>query len=168
MKLEYGIPSDKEAVQLRLGIERGFFVDEGIDLTLQVVFGGPEIAAQYDRGKLKIGELGSPPATTALAKGARFRIVASGIRRRALQYLVVAPSVADWPDLRGKSVGVLSLGSCSYWFGRMVLQRNGLDPDADVRIVGLGSRYPQVIDLFKSRELGAAILSEPKIGRAHV
>ena len=163
MKIEYGVPSDKEGIQLRLGIARGFFADESLDLSLRVVFGGPEIAAEYDSGRLKVGELGSPPATTALAKGARFRIVGSGVRRRTLQYLVAAPSVIDWPDLRGQSLGVLSLGSCSYWFARMVLGRNGLDPDADLRIVGLGPRYPQVIDLFKSGELRAAVLSEPNI-----
>ena len=42
----------------------------------------PGLARRYDDASLKIGELGSPPATTALAKGARFRIVASGVRRR--------------------------------------------------------------------------------------
>ena len=90
MKVEYGIPTDKEALPLALGIERGFFRDEGLDLALKVVFGGPEIAAAYDSGALPIGELGSPPALTALAKGARFKIVGSGIRRRALQYFVAA------------------------------------------------------------------------------
>ena len=50
--VEYGIPTDKEAIQLRLGIERGCFRDEGLDLSLKVVFGGPEIAARYDaRGR---------------------------------------------------------------------------------------------------------------------
>ena len=42
--LEYGIPTDKEALQLRLGIARGFFREEGIVLALKVIFGGPEIA----------------------------------------------------------------------------------------------------------------------------
>jgi len=42
--LEYGIPTDKEALQLRLGIARGFFREEGIDLALRIIFGGPEIA----------------------------------------------------------------------------------------------------------------------------
>ena len=74
--IEYGIPSDKEAIQLRLGIARGFFRAEGLHLSLKVIFGGPEIAAAYDSGALKVGELGSPPATTALSKGARFGIVA--------------------------------------------------------------------------------------------
>lgn len=163
MKLEYGIPTDKEALPLALGIERGFFRDEGLDLALKVVFGGPEIAAAYDAGKLAIGELGTPPALTALAKGARFRIVGSGIRRRALQYFVARPDIRDWDALRGKRVAALSRGSCSWWFGRFVLESQGFDPDRDVEMTGLGERYPQVLDLFESGELAAAVLSEPNV-----
>ncbi|HYC48291.1 MAG TPA: ABC transporter substrate-binding protein [Burkholderiales bacterium] len=161
--LDYGIPTDKEALQLRLGIARGFFRDEGIDLSIKVVFGGPEIARAYDSGTLKIGELGSPPATTAISRGARFRIVASGVRRRALQYFVVSPEVSDWSALKGETVAALSIGSCSYWFMREVLQRHGLDPDADLNIVGLNQRYPHVVDLFANAELAGAVLSEPNV-----
>src|SRR5688572_33139583 len=87
--LEYGIPTDKESPLLRLGIERGFFRDEGFDLTLKTIFGGPEIARAYDSGTLKIGEIGSPPAITAIARGARLRIVASNAKRRAVQYFEI-------------------------------------------------------------------------------
>ncbi len=162
-RVEYGIPTDKEAVQIRLGIERGLFRREGLDLSLKIVFGGPEIASRYDAGTLKIGELGSPPATTALAKGARFRIVASGVRRRALQSVVAHPGIRDWAALRGTTVAALSIGSCSYWFMRTVLAHHGLDPDKDVTLVGLGSRYPRVLELFASGELQAAVLSEPNL-----
>src|SRR6185369_16656037 len=161
--LEYGIPTDKEALQLRLGIARGFFREEGIELALKVVFGGPEIARAFDEGALKIGELGTPPATTAIGRGARFKIVASSVRRRAVQYFVAAPAIGDWSDLRGKTVAALSIGSCSYWFMREVLQRHGLDPDGDLKIAGLGERYPRVVDLFRSGELAGAVLSEPNV-----
>lgn len=161
--IQYGIPTDKEAIQLRLGVARGFFRDEGLDLALKVIFGGPEIAAAYDSGALKVGELGSPPATTALSKSARFRIVCSSIRRRALQYFVAHPSIADWNDLRGKTLAALSIGSCSYWFMREVLGRHGLDPDRDLQVIGLGPRYPQVIELFEAGEVQAAVLSEPNV-----
>ena len=163
VKLEYGIPTDKESPLLRLGIERGFFRDEGFDLQLKTIFGGPEIARAYDSGALKIGEIGSPPAITAIAHGSRFRIVASNAKRRAVQYFVAAPTIRDWRDLRGKSAAALSIGSCSYWFMREVLQSHGLNPDADVNIVGLGPRYPQVVDLFRSGELSGAVLSEPNV-----
>ena len=160
ISVEYGIPTDKIGTELRFGIGKGFFRDEGLDVSIRVVFGGPEIAAMYSSGELKIGEIGSPPATTALAQGARFKIVGSGIRRRALQYFVVAPQIADWADLKGASIGALSKGSCSYWFARLVLERHGIDPDKDVRIVGLGPRYAEVVDLIEKGELQAAVISE--------
>ncbi|MBI4194626.1 MAG: ABC transporter substrate-binding protein [Betaproteobacteria bacterium] len=163
VRLEYGIPTDKEALQLRLGIARGFFRDEGIALSLKIVFGGPEIARAYDEGALKIGELGTPPAITAVGRGARFKIVASSVRRRAVQYFVAAPAIEYWNDLRGKTVAALSIGSCSYWFMREILRHHGLDPDADLEIVGLGERYPEVVDLFVCGKLAGAVLSEPNV-----
>jgi NitT/TauT family transport system substrate-binding protein len=159
-RLDYGIPTDKIEAELRFGIAKGFFDAEGIDLSLKVVFGGPEIAASYDSGALKIGGIGSPPATTALANGARFKIIGSGVRRHALQYLVANSTINSWSDFRGKSVGVLSHGSCSYWFGRLVLQQNEIDPDRDVNLIGLGPRYQNVVDLIESNELQAAVISE--------
>ena len=159
-RLDYGIPTDKIEAELRFGVAKGFFHAEGIDLSLQVVFGGPEIAALYDSGALKIGGIGSPPATTALANGARFKIIGSGVRRHALQYLVANSTINSWSDFRGKSVGVLSHGSCSYWFGRFVLQQNEIDPDHDVKLIGLGPRYQNVVDLIESNELQAAVISE--------
>jgi NitT/TauT family transport system substrate-binding protein len=163
MKLEYGIPQDKGATHLRFGIAKGFFRDEGLDVSLRVVFGGPEIAACYDSGELKIGEMGTPPATTSLSKGARFKIVASGIRRRALQYLVANRDISAETDLKGKNIGVLSKGSCSYWFARLILQGRGLDPDRDANVVGLGPRHAEVIELFETGDLQAGVLSEPTV-----
>ncbi len=162
-RLDYGVPTDKEGLQVRLGVERGFFRDEGIDLNVKIVFGGPEIAAAYDSGELKVGELGSPPGTTAIARGARFRVIGSGVRRHAVQYLVASPAIRDWPDLHGKTAAALTIGSCSYWFMRLVLQKHGLDPDTDLKVIGLGPRYPHVLELFASGELQAAVISEPNV-----
>jgi NitT/TauT family transport system substrate-binding protein len=161
--IEYGVPTDKCGVPLRLGIEKGFFRAEGLDLSLRVVFGGPEIAAEYDSGRLKIGELGTPPGLTAIGKGARFRIVGSSIRRGAVQYLCINPKFADWSELKGSRLGALSRGSCSYWFMREVLNHHGLDPDKDVTIVGLGPNYPRVVEMIEKRELDGAIISEPNV-----
>lgn len=163
MKLEYGVPTDKEAYRIEYGIHRGFFAQEGLEATVRVVFGGPEIVALYDRGGLKVGQLGSPPATTALAKGASFRIVGSCVRQRALQYFVARPEVRAWRDLRGGAVGVLSTGSCGYWFARMVLERQGLDPDREVRLVSLGAGFADVVGRLGRGELKGAVVSEPNV-----
>jgi NitT/TauT family transport system substrate-binding protein len=161
--VEYGVPTNRCGLQLRLGAEKGFFRDEGIDLSLRVVFGGPEIAAQFDSGRLSIGELGTPPGLTALANGARFKIVGSGVRRGAVQYFVAHPRLTAWPDLAGARLGVLSRGSCSDWYMRELLSHYGLDPAADVTIVGLGARYPEILQVLAGNELDGAILSEPHV-----
>jgi len=162
-KIEYGVPTDRCGLQLRLGVQKGFFRDEGLDVSLRIVFGGPEIAAEYDSGRLPIGELGTPPGLTALAKGARFKIVGSSVRRGAVQYFVAHPRFADWPDLIGSTIGVLSRGSCSDWYTREVLKHHGLDPQTDLTIRGLGSRYPDVLKLLADRTLDGAMISEPNV-----
>jgi len=163
MAVEYGVPTNRCGLQLRLGIERGFFRHEGIDFALRVVLGGPEIAAELDCGRLGVGELGTPPGLTALARGARFKIIGSGVRRGAVQYFVAAKRIAGWPALRGLRLGALSRGSCSDWYLREVLVHHGIDPDREVTIVGLGPRYQQVLDLIADGELDGAILSEPHV-----
>jgi NitT/TauT family transport system substrate-binding protein len=161
--IEYGVPTDRCGLQLRMGAEKGFFREESIDLRLRIVFGGPEIASEFDSGRLSVGELGTPPGLTALAKGARFKIIGSGVRRGAVQYFVAHPRFSEWDDLLGAKLGVLSRGSCSDWYMREVLSHNNLDPEVDVTIWGLGPRYPEILKLFAADELAGAILSEPHV-----
>src|SRR5262245_10571699 len=113
--LTYGVPTDRCGLQLRLGVEKGFFRDEGIDLELRVVFGGPEIAAELDAGRLLVGELGAPPGLTAMANGARFKIVGSGVRRGAVLYFVARRQFSTVADLKRARLGVLTKGSCRVW-----------------------------------------------------
>jgi NitT/TauT family transport system substrate-binding protein len=161
--IEYGVPTDRCGIQLRLGAEKGFFRDEGIDLNVRIVFGGPEIAAQFDSGHLPVGELGTPPGLTALAKGARFKIIGSGIRRGAVQYFVAHTRFSSWSDLSGANLGVLSRGSCSDWYMREVLKHHEIDSENFVTIRSLGTRYPEVLRMFAEGELDGAIISEPHV-----
>lgn len=161
LKLDYGVPTDRSGVDIRFGISRGFFADEGLDVTVRVIFGGPEIAAAYDSGDLKIGELGTPPGITAMGHGARFKIIASGLPGRVGLFFMVDPNVDDWTDLRGMTLGSLSIGSCSYWYLREILTQHGLDPDKDVNIRGLGNDYPRQHDLFEQGQIAGLLSPEP-------
>ena len=51
--INYGVPTDRCGLQLRLGIEKGFFREHGIDLTLGLYSEVPEIAAEFDSGRLQ-------------------------------------------------------------------------------------------------------------------
>lgn len=161
IKLDYGVPTDRSGINVRFGVVKGFFAEEGIDLNVKVVFGGPEIAAAYHAGDLKIGELGSPPGVTAIARGHRFKIVGSGLQRGVSLFLLLSPEIGTWTDLKGKTFGALSRGSCSYWYLRELLSQHGLDPDTDVTIRGLGPDYPRQLELFERGEIAGLLSSEP-------
>jgi NitT/TauT family transport system substrate-binding protein len=160
-QLNYGAPTDKCAFTVRLGIEKGFFRDEGIDLAVQVVYGGPPLAAAYNSGELKFGEIGSPPGVMFIDQGYDFRIVGGAVRRRANMYLCVDKKIKDWDQLKGKRVGLLSRGSCPEWFLRGMLVERGLDPDHHFEYVGLQEEYAKVVDVFRSGRIDAFLAVEP-------
>ena len=161
--VQYGGPTDKCAITVRLGVEAGVFKEEGLDLSVRVVFGGPEIAAAYDSGDLEIGEFGSPPAINAIAAGKRFKIVGGGCRQNAHLYFCAAKGIDSYAGLRGKRVGVLGIGSCSDWITRKVVSHHGLDPDSDIEIVPLLGDYPRVVDLVADGALDACMITEPSV-----
>ena len=163
MELDYGVPTDKCAVTVRLGIAKGFFREEGIDLTVRVVYGGPPLAAAYDSGQLQFGEIGSPPGVAAISRGADFKIVGSGIRRKAHMYFGARPGLKSWEDLKNKRLGMLSRGSCPEWFVRGMLVARGLDPDKHLIYVGLSDEYPKISDLLKEGRIDAGIMVEPNM-----
>jgi len=161
IKLEYGVPTDRSGVNVRFGIDKGFFAEEGLDVTVRVIYGGPEISAAYDSGELKIGELGTPPGITAIGNGQRFKIVGSGLPRGIGLFFMVRSDLGGWNDLKGRTLGALSIGSCSYWYLREMLTQNGIDPDHDVTIRGLGKDYPRQFELFEAGEIAALLSPEP-------
>jgi ABC-type nitrate/sulfonate/bicarbonate transport system substrate-binding protein len=165
VQIDYGIPTDCCGVNVRFGIEKGFFAEEGMDVTVRVIFGGPEISAAYHSGELKIGELGTPPGITAIGNGQRFKIIGSGLPRGVGLFFLVRAGVKEWSDLKGRTLGALSIGSCSYWYLREILTQNGLDPDCDVTIRGLGDDYPRQMELFERGEIFALLATEPNVSK---
>ena len=167
-KVAYGSPVDKGANTVKLGIEKGIFEKEGLDVAVEVVFGGPEIAAAYDSGALVMGEIGSPPAINAIAAGMNFRIVGSGTRQKAHMYFCVGKGISSYEGLRGKRLGLLGFGSCPDWFARKIMAHHGLDAEKDVEIVPLLDKYPQMLAMMETGELDACLSAEPStsIGEA--
>ena len=56
-KLSYGTATNKSAPNVRFGIEKGFFREEGIDLDIHLIYGGPQLARAFEAGEGEIGEL---------------------------------------------------------------------------------------------------------------
>ena len=103
-----------------------------------------------------------------MANRARFKIIGSGVRRGAVLYFVVCKQFSTFADLKRARLGVLSKGSCSDWYMRELLRHRGLDPEADVTIVALGQRYPEVLTLLSDGDLDGAIIAEPHVSMGEV
>lgn len=162
-KIEYGVPSGNDALTVRFGIAAGIFADEGLDLSIRTIFGGPEIAAAFDSGDVPIGSLGSPSGIPGMASGGRFRIIASGCRQQAHLYLGVGNHVTSYEQLKGKRIGLLSIGSCPSWIVHKILSQNGLDAGSDVTLVPLHDAYPRIIDLMEEGHIDACLVTEPNL-----
>lgn len=63
-------------------------------------------------------------------------------------------------DLKGKNVGVSRVGTASDTGGRIVLRQNGLDPNKDVNILGIGG-IPEILAAMKAGRIDAGVLSPP-------
>jgi NitT/TauT family transport system substrate-binding protein len=161
--VEFGTPSNNDALSVRFGISEGVFERLGVDLRMRTLFGGPAIADAFDSGEIGIGSLGSPSGLVPISAGARFKVVGSGCRQAAHMYLGVRKEIGSYAELKGCRIGVLSIGSCPSWIVHRMLQGHGLDQDTDVALVPLHDKYPKIIDLIAEGELDACLVTEPNL-----
>lgn len=159
----YGMPTERSAPSVQFGIARGFFRDEGIDLSAKALHGGPAIAAALDRGELEFAHLGTPPALVAHSRGARFRAVGGAIKQRLHLYLGIRSDIGRVEDLRGGRLGLLSMGSCDEWVSRRMLQDHGLQAGTDVELVPVYQGYENIVGLIAAREIDGALAIEPSM-----
>lgn len=168
----WGVPSFWiERFPLYFGRNRGFFNERGIDLEIRYYWGGHELAAGFSRGEVWVGEMGLPPFLKAYVEGLPARVIGSSVIQQLDHYLVARPQISKMADLRGWRIGILSAGSCDDYFARSMLKASGLDPDADVELVPLGSAYGDVRCYRPSEVPGiprvdAGFLVEPFVARA--
>ncbi len=147
-----------------MALKKGFFQQEGINLHIQMVPGGDALAEAMGRGEIQVGRMGTPPFLTAVGNGVLpGKIIASSVIGSLDHFFfVVRPEIKEPVALRGKTVGVLSCGSCDGHLMRLELRRAGLDPDRDVLYKELWQNYGRV-DGLASGELAAQLLVEPQV-----
>ncbi len=167
-QVRYGVPSGNDALTVRFGIDEGIFEESGLDLSVEIVFGGPEIAAAFHTGTITIGSLGSPSGIPAMAAGKNFKIIASGCRQKPHMFLGVRKGIKTFQELKGKKIGLLSIGSCPSWIVQKMLSWHGLDPMADVTLVPLHSDYPRIIEFVQDGRIDACLATEPNLSIGEV
>jgi NitT/TauT family transport system substrate-binding protein len=99
-------------------------------------------------GEVLLGATGSTDILVFREAGMPIKMVATHTEGNHFT-LNVAPDVQALAELKGKSIGVTSVGSTTWVFARMVAKSQGWDPDRDVKVVALGGLDAQLAALSR-------------------
>jgi ABC-type nitrate/sulfonate/bicarbonate transport system substrate-binding protein len=131
-----------------LAAEKGFFKAEGLNVEFIPFRGGPNLVKAVIAGEVLLGAAGATDILVVREAGQPLKMVATHTEGNHFT-LNVAPEVQSVAELRGKSIGVTSIGATTWVFARMVAREQRWDPDRDVKIVALGGLDAQLAALSR-------------------
>jgi NitT/TauT family transport system substrate-binding protein len=131
--------------------ELGLFEKRGLNVELSLIDGGAPSAAALVSGQTQVGNFGGTEAMSGVVAGSDMIVVALFVPVTPWQFWAKG-DYKQPSDLKGKVVGVASVGGSAYVAATTSLKKLGLDPQKDVTIQAFGS----VSNLTKGMVGGAA------------
>src|SRR5262245_4523742 len=157
-KVHVAIPAiTPAAAPFAIAKDRGFYREEGLDVDLIVMPSAVGIQALIG-GNVNFSTQGGAGLLPAL-RGAPIRLLFSAYRR-PMYWLYARPEVRSVGELKGKKVGVSSIGSGPDSLLRDVLKKNGIEGGREVVILPVGSGIARFYAL-EAHSVDAAMLSIP-------
>lgn len=150
---------------LYIGIERGYFAEEGITVESTAIQGGSEAVVQLAAGNFDAAFGGAGAGLfNAAARGVKFTIVAPMHSERpplTSPLVISAKRTGEFKsiaDLKGKKVAINATGAATEYWLAQALAKGGLTID-DIEVTTVA--FAQVPAALESGSLDAAILGEP-------
>ena len=140
-----------------IGIARGFFRKYGLDVRLVQVRSGAMIMSALASRDISVGWPAVTSVLNAASGGLRISFVASPTRK-IIRNLMVRKEIKSLDDLRGKVLGVQSIGGGNWLQTMIVLDALGVDPNKyglKTRIIGDETAITQAL---LSEIIDAAVL----------
>lgn len=110
--------------------DRGFFAKNGIDAQLVFIPGSPTLIASLNTGDVHFGFTGGTATLGAAVAGLDVRLIAA-FADRVQSELVTRPEIKTAADLKGKRIGVTSIGGTGWMSAMLILEQIGINPDRD-------------------------------------
>jgi NitT/TauT family transport system substrate-binding protein len=143
---------------LWLGVEQGLFRKRGVDVQLVYIRTGPQTIAAMASGEIQL--IYSIPAVvlSAAASGMDLAMF-GGIVNKAEGDIVVAPAIRTPEDLKGKRIGVQSIGGGIWSQTMLALEHFGLEPNRDkINIMVIGGDQSVIAQALVNGIIDAAYL----------
>jgi NitT/TauT family transport system substrate-binding protein len=160
-----GVAASQSSTALILGAKKGYFAEEGIDLTITYAATGAAGIPQVLNGQQQVVLGGISATITAVAEGIPVVIVSGSVNDRAdpagTQYQTIVPGDSDihrFADLSGRLVAVNSLQCCWELWLREAVARDEGDPDS-VEMVQLP--FPDAVTALREERVDAISTVQP-------
>jgi NitT/TauT family transport system substrate-binding protein len=154
-----------DVAPIYLGVEQGFFADEGLDVTLKPAQGGAAIVPAVISGEYQFGFSNTTSLLIATSKGLELQIVApgdstTGNKDADFGAVVAEPGsgISSPRDLAGKTVAVNTLNNIGTSTIQAVVEADGGDPST-VKFVEVP--FPDMPAQLQGGNVDAAWILEP-------
>ena len=137
--------------------DRGFYAKNGLNAELVQVRPSVAIAALISGDSDFAEVLGS--AIRSAARGIPVRAVSTSVRAPFFS-LVAQPGVKSVRELKGRTIGVTSVGGTNQISTRLLLQHFGVDPDREVKMLAIGEEK-FMLEALKLRRVDAIMVAPP-------
>jgi NitT/TauT family transport system substrate-binding protein len=126
----------------------GLFKKNGLDVDLVYIQGSPILTAAMVSGQVPLSFIGGGAIVASAVGGADTVYLACAINTLYWR-MFSTPDVKTVADLKGKKIGLTTMGSQEDAVTRYLLKEHGLVPDRDVAIVAVGSAPNRLAALSK-------------------
>jgi NitT/TauT family transport system substrate-binding protein len=169
-RITVGVLPIGNAAPLYLGMEKGFFREEGLELAPQVAQSGNELVTTLVSGDSQVAFLGYVPVIVARAQGLPLKVVANadnGADTAAEEWQVIlsrkGSDIQEPADLQGKTIAVNALRGVAEVGLKAALEAEGVDPDS---IELLEIPFPEMPAALEGRRVDAIWGVEPFLTQA--
>lgn len=167
--VKVGVIPIADVAPLYLGIEKGFFTDESLEVEPQIAQGGAAIVAATVSGDNQFGFSAVPPLLIAKSKDVPIRLAANGVNvpegPKDNVALVVKPDsdITTAKDLEGEVIAVNALQALDELTVRASLKEAGVDLSA---VDFIEVPFPDMIGTLESGRVAAIAVAEPFLSAA--
>lgn len=144
---------------LYIADHEGFFRRQGLRLNIIVTGSTVNTINQIASGSVQFATAGTDSVVNAVARGLAIKIVAPSMITPPFS-LIVAPSITNWQQLKGKTITLATKQEITAIAFRMMAKAHGLDWNNDFQISLAGST-PARFAALKSGNVQGAMLGQP-------
>lgn len=144
---------------LWVAAKKGFFAQQGLDIDLVVIRGSDVAIQALAGGSLEISGSAADAPIAAVERGLDLVII-GGIINGLTQSIMAGKKLKTYEDLRGTTIGAISLTSGVTFALRWVLKTKGLEYPRDYKLLVIGGS-PQTYAALTTGQIDAAALSLP-------